>query len=324
MADQSAPTLFMTGATGFVGGYLCRALRQAYPTSRLYFLARGSDEVVDGWGAVEAELTDHDAVRRVVSSIQPDLVLHLAAQSSVGASFNHALETWQVNLVGTMALAGALSDAAPSATLLFASSGEVYGRSFGAEPLREDAIPQPMTPYSMSKWSAERVLQDILGPGNRLIVTRSFNHTGPGQSRNFVLPSFAAQIAEVELGLRAPCISVGNLAASRDFLGVGDVVDAYVKLLLAAAELPRVTVVNVSSGHGIPVREYFDTMLDLATCPIEAVIDPARMRPSDVSYSSGNNEFLKSIIDWSPTTTKRELCYKLLEHWRSVVSPAAS
>jgi len=195
---QKAPAfrrILLTGGNGFVGGYLAPALFAAFPAAEGLLLRRpGTAGCPAGWALAEAEIFDREAVAAIVARFEPDLVVHLAAQASIGEATVSAEATWRVNFDGSFALASACARAAPSVTLFFVSSSEVYGRSFLSGSVSEDAPLQPMNAYARSKAAAEQVFADVLPAEARLIVVRSFNHTGPGQDERFVLPSFAAQI----------------------------------------------------------------------------------------------------------------------------------
>jgi GDP-4-dehydro-6-deoxy-D-mannose reductase len=309
--------VLLTGGAGFVGSYLRPALEQAFSGAELVLLLRtGSPERPEGWCTAEAEIFDRAAVGEIVARFRPDLVLHLAAQASVGIGAGTAEDTWRVNFEGSFALASACARDAPDTTFFFVSSAEVYGQSFQAGPVREDTPLRPTNAYARSKAAAEQVLADVLPATARLIVVRSFNHTGPGQDQRFVLPYFAAQIAAVEAGRQPACIKVGNLDAERDFLDVRDVCDAYVKLILSSTSLPPRLTVNVSSGSARRIGDLLAILKSKAICNFLIETDPARLRPSDIPRAVGENEKLRSVVDWRPATPIEETLAALLSYAR--------
>jgi GDP-4-dehydro-6-deoxy-D-mannose reductase len=307
----------VTGLGGFVGGYLAPALADAMPRARRVMLRRpGCTSVRAGWEAAEADIFDRTAVGALVAAVRPDLVVHLAAQSSVGASHGSAEETWRVNVEGTIALASACAHAGISPTVLFASSAEVYGSTFLDGPVDEDSPLRPQNAYARSKAAAENALDDVLPADARLIVARAFNHTGPGQDERFVLPSFAAQIARIESGAQPPELLVGNLDAARDFLDVRDVCDAYVRLLAAAPSLAPRSTFNVSSGTAFPIRDLVEILRSYATVPLDVRVDAGRMRPNDIARAVGRNQRLCATTSWRPTHELRDTLRALLENAR--------
>ena len=176
--------VLVTGSQGFVGHWLIPHLEES------------GDEVI-GIDA-EVDITDQAALVKAVVANGPDAICHLAAQASVGASWADRQETYRVNVLGTVNLLDAALACATPPKVLLISSSEVYGRVSADElPVREGHPFAPVSPYAASKAAAEMVgLRAWLGEGLEVIRVRPFNHTGPGQGPNFVVPSLAKQIAE--------------------------------------------------------------------------------------------------------------------------------
>lgn len=308
-----APSLLLVGGTGFVGAHLSRALVGAFPDHRRLRLQRERDLAVpEGWEAARADLLDERAIDTVIADLKPAVVVHLAAQSHVMGA---AEQTWRVNFGGTLSLAAAVARHVPEGLFFFTSSGEVYGRSFNDGPATEDTCPRPMNSYASSKLAAEAMLRDVLPRTSRLIVARAFNHTGPGQDERFVIPAFAAQIARIEAGLIPPVMKVGNLSAERDFLSIGDVIDAYVRLLTGATAETRTTV-NVSSGTPRKIQDLLDLLLAMARTPVTVEVDPERLRPSDIPVAVGNSRKLRDLTGWDPQSKLEDTVRTLLDWWR--------
>jgi GDP-4-dehydro-6-deoxy-D-mannose reductase len=308
--------ILLTGGSGFVGGRLGPMIATAFPQARLVNLTRAGDAGgLPGWENIATPLLDRTAMSSLVSDLQPDLVVHLAAQASVGAALSGAEESWRVNFGGTLELASACAAHAPGATFMFVSSAEVYGRSFLNGPATEATPLQPTNPYARSKAAAEAMLPDILGIDQRLIVVRPFNHTGPGQDERFVLPSFAAQIARIEAGGK-PRLEVGNLDAEREFLDVDDVCRAYLLLLRAGPSLPFRDTFNVSANRTFVIRELLQRLRALSRARFEIVVDPARMRPAEIPRVIGNADHLRSTTGWTPQIDVESLLFSLLESKR--------
>lgn len=320
VVTTTASRILLTGAGGFVGRRLARALVHEAPEARRVALLRdGGEGAEPGWEAAIADVTDTNAMNTLVEDFAPDLVLHLAAQASVGAARGDAEETWRVNCGGALVVAGALARHAPDAAVLFTSTSEVYGAAFREGPVDEDTEPRPRNPYARSKLAAEEVLADVLPDTARLIVARAFNHSGSGQDERFVLPSFAAQIARIEAGLAPPQIQVGNLDAERDFLHVDDVVAAYLALARNLSDLPLRGLVNVASGTAHRIGDLLDRMLAQARIPIEIAQDPDRLRPSDIPSASARPERLVAWTGWGKRNGVDDLVLEVLRDARSRV-----
>ncbi len=307
--------VLVTGATGFVGGYLRAAIADRWPDALVFGLAANELEAVPGMAVVD--LLDRAGLNAFVSRTRPDVVVHLAGQASVAHSTQSSAATWDVNVTGSLNLANAIAAQVPDSTLLFASSSEVYGASFLAGPVTETTPVLPMSPYAKSKAAAERLLADVLPPQARLVVARPCNHTGVGQRTAFVLPSFAEQIAQIEVGHKPPRLEVGNLDVSREFLDVHDVVDAYLSLIEAAQDLPRRFTCNVACGDPRPLRERVDFMRSISTVRFEIVVDPARLRPVDLPIVSSDASLLRAVTGWAPRVDLETTLTAMLEAARA-------
>ncbi|WP_375408275.1 NAD-dependent epimerase/dehydratase family protein [uncultured Methylobacterium sp.] len=301
--------ILVTGAAGFVGRHALSALADAAdPSDRIVGIGRGlPDKLPDGVTFRQIDLLGGDELSAFVADYKPTDVLHLAAMASVQQSADAPAETWRANIVGLLNLAEALMRSAPGSNVFFASSGEVYGRAFlGGVAVAEDVEPVPLGSYARSKWFGEQILADVLGksgPGKsgiRLVILRPFNHIGPGQDERFVVPSFAGQIARIEAGLAPPVLEVGNLAAERDFLPIGDVVRAYVGLIERADEIRSGTVFNIASGQPRSIASVLADLAALSRASFETRVAADRMRPSEIPLALGDASRLRTAIGWAP------------------------
>ena len=280
-----AVRVLVTGSRGFVGTWLLRHLADA------------GDEVVGL--DTEVDVTDPAALSAAVEKIAPDAVCHLAAQASVGRSWAEARATFEVNTVGALNLLDAAGALARPPRVLLVSSAEVYGRVAADElPIREEHPFRPASPYAASKASAELLgLQAWLGSGLEVVRVRPFNHTGPGQVPDYVVPALARQVAEAARS-GADHLSVGNLAARRDLTDVRDVVRAYRRLLTDGRPGE---VYNVCRGESVLIEDVARRLLALAGVDLPLVIDPSRMRPVDVPDLRGDPSRLRETTGWTPT-----------------------
>jgi GDP-4-dehydro-6-deoxy-D-mannose reductase len=257
-------------------------------------------------------------VSELLDRVQPDALMHLAAWSDVGGSWQQPWTTYELNIQCQLNLLESIRRNRPETRTLIVTSNEVYGLVHAEDlPIDEETPFRPHSPYGVSK-----VTQDIMGlqywNSHRLPIVRmrSFNHIGPGQSDDFAASAFARQIAEIEAGLREPVIRVGNLRAKRDFTDVRDVVRAY--WLTLCRGMPGMAY-NVGSGECHTIQSILDQLLALSPMEIGVEVDPARLRPSDVPESICDNRRLVAATGWQPQIDLTTSLEDLLDDWRSQV-----
>lgn len=305
-ADYSRPArLLVTGHRGFVGQALQAWLPDSPWASRVAVLTL----------PVGLDIRDTERLQAAVADARPDFVLHLAAQSFVPAAFDDPRNTLDVNVLGTLSLLQALSAQAFGGRLLYVSSADVYGAvADGSLPVAETQLPAPRNPYAVSKVAAELLCQQWhFAHGLDVVIARPFNHTGPGQDARFALSGFARGIARIALG-RAPArIDTGNLAVTRDFSDVRDVLDAYLVLLHAgrAGQL-----YNVCSGVERSLDGLLATMLAGAGVQAEVVTDPSRLRPNEQLRMVGSHRKLVADTGWAPRCDFDQTLAAMVAWWR--------
>jgi GDP-4-dehydro-6-deoxy-D-mannose reductase len=306
--------VLVTGAAGFVGGHLLRALTPAGPVVAWHRPGTSHPEVPGVlWAAVE--LLDRGAVAAALAAAAPAAIYHLAGVAHVGDSWAHAEETFASNVVGTSHLFDAVQALGLSCRVLVTGSATIYQPS--TEALTEDSPLAPNTPYGTSKLAQEMVaLAAWRDHGIPALVTRSFNHIGPGQSPAFAAAGFAQQLARIEAGLARPILSVGNLAAQRDISDVRDTVRAYVTLMARGRSGHSY---NVCAGRTIAIRQVLDGLVARVSLPVTVATDPARMRPADTPIVLGSHAKLTADTGWTPALTLDATLDALLDYWRDNV-----
>lgn len=301
-AEMGSRRVLVTGARGFVGPHLVEAVRHGFHGQVEFMLTGLSAGQEERSGAVEAlDVTDRRAVFDIIGRFQPTDVVHLAGLAAIPAAAADPGEAWRVHVNGTLNIAHAILDQAPNCMLLFIGSGQVYGGSASRGlPLDENTLLAPVDDYSVTKAAADLALGALARHRLRCLRMRPFNHTGPGQSEAFVVPSFAMQIARIEKGLQAPVIRVGNLDAERDFLDVRDVASAYAMALLKGASIAPGTILNLASGIARRVRDVLDRLIELSGTRIKIELDPKRLRPSDLPHFVGDAAQARALLGWIP------------------------
>ncbi len=257
--------VLITGVSGFIGCHLARQLESA--GAEIVGLAADRPERVIG-ELFETDVCDLQALSRIVGRSAPDVVVHLAGLSHVGQSWNRPGDYLRVNFIGTRNVVRA----AGGRRVIVASSAEVYGVVPESEqPIAEDRPLDPRSPYAMTKACAE-----VLACEHEAIIARAFNIVGIGQSRQFAVPSFAAQLAAIRRGERPAVLQVGDLSPRRDFLHVDDAASAY-RTLIDHGEPGGVY--NLASGDAWSIGEVLDRLRRISGVEAEVERDEERLRP---------------------------------------------
>ncbi len=301
----------VTGAAGFVGQWLTHALRNDGVT----VTALATDPVpsrpgtVAGAGAAPIEwlygdLRDARYVDHVVASAPYDFVVHLAAISHLPTAEADPALAWDVNVTSTARLLHAVGQARDRGvidpTVLIVGSAEQYGRHDGpAQPLSETTSQEPRTVYAATKVAQEALsLQLWRATGLKVVVTRSFNHSGAGQEPRFVLPALVARALALRDAPGGSPLLLGNITPIRDFLHVSDVVAAYISLCRRGTPGEAY---NVASGTGRSVQAIVDAVLARTGVQAQLVVDPALVRPVDVPALVGDASKLQHATGWRAT-----------------------
>ncbi|KAF0227760.1 MAG: NAD-dependent [Beijerinckiaceae bacterium] len=318
-ASNKEMRVLVTGAAGFVAPYVIDALKRFASIPTVFFATAKAPGSVPGIGEVAAlDITDRDAVSRLVAGTRPHVIVHLAGVSDLGIAHANPQAAWNVNLGGTLNVARATLQHSPDAVFLFAGSCQVYGTAaLSGQLLDECALLEPTGEYAATKAAADLALGMLARRGLRSLRMRPFNHIGPGQTPSFSVPSFAAQIARIEKGMQEPVIKVGNLEPQRDFLDVRDVADAYAKACLKADSLEPGSIFNIASGTPIRLREILDKMIALAGCQIRVEVDPARWRENEIPLLAGDARKAAACLDWSPGYSIDETLNAVLSEQRA-------
>ena len=321
---DSNGSILITGALGFVGVHLCQALAAAgVGPGRIGGVALDDGPLpVPGMHLLKLNIADEAGVSEVIKTYQPDAIVHLAAIALPSEARENVRAAWRVNFDGTLNLAEAVMAHAPSARFIFAGSAESYGDNAHSKsgPVIEDTPLRPVTIYGATKAAAEIALLQMAVDGLDAVCFRAFNHTGPGQTANYVVSAFAHQVAQIEAGLQARKMSVGNLQAARDFLDVRDVVNVYLRALAHPTFVGGPRVMNIASGGVWKIGDILKRLTDAVEAEIEVVVDPARLRQNDVAMVCGDPTRIQETLGWRPVYSFEQTMEDTLQYWREHLS----
>lgn len=282
--------VLITGGLGFVAQHLAPELEQAgHEVVKL--------DVRYAEGSFYCDLRDPESTRKLVGSVSPDACVHLGGIAFVPMGWQNPELVYSVNLMGTLHLLEAFRHERPDARILVVSSSLIYQNAHTGNPLNETAHMYPPDIYAISKIAADLT---ALGYAKRygmpVMTARPINHTGPGQSPNFVTSSFVRQLCQIKSGRCAPVMKVGNLESRRDFLDVRDVVRAYRMLIERGASGEPY---NIATGKLRTVQSVLDILCAIAGVSPALEIDPELFRPTDTSPVM-NIEKIKKTVGWQP------------------------
>lgn len=316
---MGAMRFLVTGATGFVGGHLLRALADR-PGVELVGLDRtatwppGRDDLAARVRLLGVDLLDRPALTRAVADARPDRVVHLAGFASPARSLREPFAAWEGNVTATLNLYEALVETGQRPRVLFAGTGQVYGDQPADVLLTEDAPLRPNNPYSASKAAADLAgFQYFASAGLHVLRARPFNHIGPGQSPDYAVANFARQVVAIERGQQPPVLETGDLEPRRDLTDVRDIVAAYL-LLLEHGEAGQAY--NIASGTTVSMRAVVDRLLTLAGRPIEVRTRADLLRNVDLSVPAVDTTRLRTATGWRPTVPLDRALADVLDAWR--------
>jgi GDP-4-dehydro-6-deoxy-D-mannose reductase len=285
------------GVGGFVGDYLAeRLLLDGFDVSA----TKLPDEKYTRKNVTvfNLDILNADEFSDVLSTAYPDVIFHLAAQSSVALSWKNPQLTIDINIKGTVNLLEAVKCSGLSPRIILVGSGEEYNLA---------------NIYAITK-----ATQNMLGSlyvksyNMDIIMVRAYNHIGSRQTEQFVVSGFCKQVAEIEAGLKEPCIYVGNLSAKRDFTDVRDVVNAY---SLISQHGKSGETYDIGSGKAVEIREILDFILELSDADIQVITDEKKLRPIDIPVIEADITKIRSL-GWQPTIELRQSLTDILEYWR--------
>lgn len=287
--------VLVTGACGFVGRYLVRELAASGHTSVGFGLEPPPPDPF--CPVIRGDILDAQAVADAVRRIRPDAAIHLAAMAFPPDGETQPARMAAVNIQGTVHLLDAVRREAPAARLLTVSSARIYGSRPSAAPLPEEAPLDPDSLYAATKAAADLLtLQYARAFGLPAMTARPHNHTGPGQPETMSVASFVAQVRRIAAGTAPPRLTVGNLASTREFLDVRDVVRAY-RLLLEKGRPGQAY--NIASGRPVSLASLVDTLARLAGVNPARDVDPARFRATDASAPLDTRRLVRDT-GWTP------------------------
>jgi UDP-glucose 4-epimerase len=261
---------------------------------------RGAMEIHEG------NLMDRSAMDALARSAKPAYIFHLAAYTHVGKSWQRVDECIQANIQGTMNLLQSLADQGYE-RFVNTGTSEIYGDI--EVPFREDAVVNPISPYSVSKYAAERFCRLFQRAyGWPIVMLRPFNAYGPAQSPDRVIPEIIVR------ALRKEELKMTQGRQTREFNYVEDLADGFVK----AATTPDIEgeLFNIGGGEEISMRDVATQILDVMGNPIEPQFGALPERPTEIMRMYCDSSKARARLDWEPSHSLRQGLEKTIEWYR--------
>lgn len=314
--------VLITGITGMVGSHLADYALSAKAGAEVHGLVRWRSPLDNIAGILDrvtlhnGDLRDLNSMIALIAAVKPDRIHHLAAQSYVTSSFVAPADTLNSNIIGTLNLLDAVRHVGISPRIHICSSSEVYGQVRKDElPITEDQPLRPASPYAVSKVGEDMIAYQYgISYGMDIVRTRMFTHTGPRRGDVFAESSFSKQIAEIEYGVRQGPIRVGNLNSVRTLADVRDAVTAYWLLL---DKCTGGEVYNIGGVEVMTIGEVLETLISFSDAELSHEVDPALLRPSDVTSQVPDISKFQAATGWKPLIPARKTLLDLLDYQRS-------
>lgn len=309
--------ILIFGAGGFVGQYLLTLLAKEYKAT--VFATKHPDEsnpLPHAAAVYDLRLPDAKTVADIIQQTDPDVIYHLAAQSSVADAWETPYDTLAVNVQGTLDILEAMRRQHSGARLMLIGSAEEYGmpRS-NLFAMAEDEPLCPVNLYGATKLCAEQLAMAYHKTcGLDVVAVRAFSHIGAGQSPRFALSDFCKQAAAMECGKQPPVLHTGNLHGRRDFTDVRDIVRAYVTL---AEKGISGQCYNVGSGQTVTLSAMVEMLHEECRVPFTVQTDIDRVRPVDMPFQCANIHRLTRETGWQPQIPLRDTVKEMLAYHRA-------
>jgi GDP-4-dehydro-6-deoxy-D-mannose reductase len=320
--------LLITGINGFVAGHFLDLLQQHDHSFQILGVGRNIDpKLINRYPGLQftckaMDLIDKDAVANLIHEFRPDYLLHLASVSSVGHSWTYPHESFVNNTNIFLNLIEQIRIEKLPCRILSIGSSEEYGNVDAMDiPIKESAALKPISPYAVARVSQEMISEIYhKGYGLNIIMTRSFNHIGPGQKDLFVISSFARKLVEIKKKKQPyPTMTTGDLSIIRDLVDVRDIVSAYYDLLLKGTPGE---VYNVCSGEGTSLEAMLKKMCTMLEVEINIHQDPKLIRPMDNRVLIGDPSKIKEELGWKPKIMLDDCLRDILDWWEKNLTDA--
>ena len=316
------PSYIITGCDGFVAQHYMNLLARGDRQTVVVGIGRRPPDVIPTSVIFEfqpVDLTNAREVNDVIKRCRSTYIIHLSGMSSVARSWTSPGESFSHNVGAAANLFEAVRQYAPDTRILSIGSSEQYGRKRVTDlPLTEESSLVPTSPYAIARCAQEQLAKLYVQSYHmNIVMTRSFNHIGPNQRPNFLIPSLVQAFAKaVSISSKIVRVEAGDLSLVRDFVDVRDVVSAYQAILLNAESGE---VFNVCSGKGVRLRSLVDWLAEISGLETTICVKPELLRPMENPEIVGSYDKLERMLGWKPTIGWKDSLREVFEMARSKI-----
>ncbi|MBL6775390.1 MAG: GDP-mannose 4,6-dehydratase [Candidatus Puniceispirillum sp.] len=315
-------TALITGITGQDGYYLSKLLLEkgyevhgtvrrssTFNTSRI-------ESLISEYGSQRklqlhySDLLDSTSLNTLISTIKPDEIYNLAAQSHVAVSFENPVFTTQTGTLGSIALLESIRTSEKNIKFYQASSSEMYGGE-NEVSLNEESLFDPKSPYAASKVFAHNITKIYRDSYNLFCVNGIlFNHESPHRGETFVTRKISRAVGRISVGIQKK-LTLGNLDASRDWGFAGD----YVRGMWMMLQHEKPDDWVLATGETYTVKQYLEEAFKVVGLNWEDFVESSAkyFRPNEVNYLLGDSSKAQKELGWKPETSFNDLVKMMVE-----------
>ena len=286
--------ILVTGGSGFIGSSLVPTLAER--GHEVWALVRNVSNrkytIPKGVNVIFGDLIDSFFLNKTMRELKPEIVVHLAAQSSVNYSHTHSIENAETNYLGTINLAEANKQNNPNLErFIYAGTSEEYGNQ-KKFPIKENQCLKPNTPYAIAKVASDFYLRYLKASGFPCIVARPFNTYGRADNYTFLTERVIYQFLTLDK------VVLGDPSPERDFLYLTDHVQGYVDLIEKDYDIFSVDAVNFCYGQCWTIKKWVEIIKEFMSSDKEIVWEGKR--PTEIQKLLGDNTLAWNLLGWEP------------------------
>ena len=314
MKNRNFKNCLITGITGSGGSYLAEHINNK--NKKIKILGTTRKKVSDVNQTLKKissisrlNLLNFNLTKKYLNKTKPELIFHIASYADVRKSFFSPINVINNNNKITLNLLESVRKLNIKPLIILCSSSEVYGNvNKKDQPIKENQLIRPLSPYAVSK-SFQDLLSQVYQKsyGLKIIITRMFSYTN-GRRYNLFQSSFAKQIVEIENNKRKILLH-GNLKSLRSIIDIDDAMEAY---WLTAKRGKIGEIYNIGGNKSISVKEALEYLINLSYKKIYTQQDKKLIRVKDINLQVPSSKKFRKHTSWKPKISVKDSLKKLL------------